>query len=902
MNMNNAQPKRRSIRLLIVVGFLLVAAAVGGGSYLAYTSVSTLTSNLKEAVKPNQQLQDLQTVINAINTAESSVRAFAITQDEQALASYYEVISNIDEQLDELANSSQQEARISRISVLIEEKFVLMDSIIDVISLGEGPSAFDQLYAKILAESSRRPRRTTRKKRPPRTIDSVSMGIRDPRQNLPTLSVDSVSTERIEEGNLSEEDDKKKRPNIFKRIFGKKKTELSSPPDTITTTEVADIDPVPVEKAEAKLRPKPIQSPPRRTGTNNTDPFANIRQTAQKISQAEAESLRQQTEQVRRLTRQDQLVMGQVMEQLSKLEVEQQLIARSKAIKGEQEAEKTNKTISLFALGVIIVVLFLLIVIFRDSNRNRKMQSSLRRAKSQAEMLAQAKEDFLSNMSHEIRTPMNAIVGFNEQLTETTLDIRQQSFVKNVSRAADHLLDLINSILDYSKLESGNFQLEYRSFRIMDVLEEAEITFKPMADKKGLKIGLDLRSEIPDVLLGDPLRLRQMLFNLLNNAIKFTEKGSVMLRVKAEQIAKDTYHFHFTIADTGIGIPADQQNKIFVDFEQADSGITRRFGGTGLGLSITKKLTELHGGIIELESEEGVGTEITLVLPFILGDPMDIKSSIKIRPSSYRALNGKRVLVADDEPYNRMLVETILAKWDVQADFAENGQLALDLMHTAAYDFILMDFQMPVMDGLTSIREIRLRSQWDHIPIVGLTATSLPSEIEKGINLGMNAHLLKPFKAYELYNLMTSLLKVSAPEKAEKIKIEPSDLTQEIEPAMGVDSSRPYDLKELFELGNNESAFVKRMLQLFATNTRSHLSSMRKAANHSDWSSVGATAHKIIPPTRHLGMLDLVDRLKSIELDAQANKGHDTMAERVRAVGVELDMVIDAVEEDIGSL
>lgn len=892
--MKKAQPRRRSIRLLIVLGFLLVAAAVGAGSYLAYTSVSSLSSNLKEAVKPNQQLQDLQTVINAINTAESSVRAFAITQDDQALATYYEVISNIDEQLDELANSSRQEARISRISLLIEEKFILMDSIIDVISSGEGPSAFDQLYARILAESWRRPRTTNISPRP-RPIDSVSTRIGKRETNMPPLSVDSFQTTLAENENpISQEDDKKKRPNIFKRIFGKKKTELPPPPDTVSVAIIADNEPVSVTKTEPEPLVKPSRPTLRKPRTTNTDVLANIRKSAREISQAEAESLRLQTDQVRRLTRQDQLVMGQIMEQLSRMELEQQLIAESKAKTGSQEAEKTTKTISLFALGVIIVFLFLLIVIFRDINRNRKLQRSLQRSKSQAEMLAKAKEDFLSNMSHEIRTPMNAIVGFNEQLTETNLDIRQQSFVKNVSRAADHLLDLINSILDYSKLESGNFQLEYRSFRIMDVLEEAEITFKPMAGKKGLEIGLDLLSEIPDVLLGDPLRLRQMLFNLLNNAIKFTEKGSVRLKVKAELMARDTYHFYFTIADTGIGIPPDQQDKIFVDFEQADSGITRRFGGTGLGLSITKKLTELHGGIIELESEEEVGTEITLILPFILGDPQDIKSSIKIRPSSYRALRGKRVLVADDEPYNRMLVETILAKWDVQADFAENGQLALDLMHTAEYDFILMDFQMPIMDGLTAIREIRARSHWDDIPIVGLTATSLPSEIEKGMNLGMNAHLLKPFKAYELYNLMTSLLKVSVIEKVEKITIEPIEST--------MDNGRPYDLQELFELGNNESAFVKRMLQLFATNTRSHLSSMRKAANHSDWPSVGATAHKIIPPTRHLGMQELVDKLKSIELDALANKGHDTMAERVRAVGDELDMVIQAVEEDIESL
>jgi len=898
--MENAHPRGKSISLLIAFGFLLAALAVGLGSYFAYRSVSKLSNNLREAVEPNRQLQDLQVVINSINTAESSVRAYAITQEDQALGQYYEVISQIDAQLDELASSSQQEARIRRISLLIEEKFVLMESIIDVISEGEGPSAFDQLYEKILAESWNRSQYRQREEKSPRKIDSISLDIQP--SEVVTTPITPQEQPVIEKEDSSDEGEKKKRSSIFRRIFSRKQegkaVEQKETITPLTPTELPDSASKPT--TETKVTYPSSSKFNSVSPTKNPDVLANIRRSAQAISRAEAASLKVQSDQVRELTRQDQQIMKQIMDQLSKLQTHQELIAESKAARGQQEAEKTTRIIGLFAIGVMVVFLFLLIVILRDINRNRKLQLSLRRSKSQAEMLAKAKEDFLSNMSHEIRTPMNAIIGFNEQLADTQMDMRQQSFVKNVGRAADHLLDLINSILDYSKLESGSFQLEYRSFRILDVLEEAEITFKPMANKKGLQVGLELMSQIPEVLLGDPLRLRQMLFNLMNNALKFTERGSVTLRVRAEQVAKDSYHFYFTVADTGIGIPEEQQDKIFVDFEQADSGIMRRYGGTGLGLSITKKLTELHGGVIELESEEGVGTEITLILPFVLGNPDDIKSSIKIRPSSYRALRGKRVLVADDEPYNRMLVETILSKWEVQADFAEHGQQAMDLMHTADYDFILMDFQMPVMDGLSAIREIRERSHWDHIPIVGLTATSLPSEIEKGMMLGMNAHLLKPFKAYELYNLMTSLLKVTTvTDHAEKIAIsQAKHPTKEVE----IVNSRPYDLQELFELGNNESAFVKRMLQLFATNTRSHLSAMRKAANESDWQSVGATAHKIIPPTRHLGMVDLVSKLKSIELDAQADKSLDTIAERVREVGEELDLVILAVEEDIESL
>jgi signal transduction histidine kinase/DNA-binding response OmpR family regulator len=883
------------VSLLIAIGFLLAALAVGTAGYLAYTSVERLTHTLQESARPNRQLEAVQAVITAITHAESSVRTFAITQDEQSLEPYYQVVSEIDEQLYDLSDASGQEARISRIASLIEEKFVLMDSTIEVISQGTEPSAFERLYAEVLAANDRA-EAAARPELEPVSPDSSFSPAENPGSTQPPDSVALVAT------NAPPEAEKPPKRSILQRIFGRKnkkkkeETTENQPAQpiqqetTIATEQPEGEDAGATEKPAQKLQPKP----------RSQELLALIQRSARKISADEAEQLNAEAQVVRRLTRQDMLIMGRIMEQLNRMRAEQQMIAKSRADQASQETEKTTRLVAVFSISTLVVFLLLLIFIFRDLSRTQKLQRNLRAEKARAEGLAKTKEDFLSNMSHEIRTPMGAIIGFTEQLASTPLNARQKSFVRNVSLSADHLLALINDVLDFSKLDSGKFSLERISFRLSDLIDEVATIFQPKAQAKGLRLFSEKSSDLPPVLLGDPLRLRQMLFNLVNNAIKFTEAGHVCIRAEAEVLSEKEYLIRLTVADTGIGIPPEQQGKIFVDFEQADTSTTRRYGGTGLGLSITKKLTELHGGRISLESEVGKGTEIILELPYLLGDARDLPLRDRSLPAQRDALRGLRALVADDEPYNRLLVETLFEKWGVEGDFVENGKQALDKLGEKTYDLILLDFQMPVMGGLEATRQIRKAKWGSGLPIVGLTATSTPSDLQQSLDVGMNANLLKPFKEPELYQLLVDLL---GKEGAHPTGNPPAEST----PTNGQEgASAPpedrYDLQELFEMGQGEEAFVHRMLKLFVENTRNHLAVMRKAAEQEDWETIGFNAHKIVPPARHLGLKGLVRELKKIELDVKEGHALHTLPERVTATGDKLEKVIKTVELDMQRL
>ncbi|MEM9987743.1 MAG: ATP-binding protein, partial [Bacteroidota bacterium] len=359
-------------------------------------------------------------------------------------------------------------------------------------------------------------------------------------------------------------------------------------------------------------------------------------------------------------------------------------------------------------------------------------------------------------MSHEIRTPMNAVIGFADQLHSTTLNRQQHRLLDPLRHSAGYLLALINDVLDYSKLESGDFPLEKVGLSPKDILKETEETFFEQAKAKGLALKCMADPNLPPVVLGDPLRLKQMLFNLMSNALKFTESGSVVLRASRQPHSVATMaKLQFEVKDTGIGIPLEKQENIFSKFIQADTSTTRRYGGTGLGLAITKRLAEIQEGELTLVSEVGRGTTVTLVLPQQLGTEQDLLPDLSESPLDAATLAGRSVLLVDDELYNRELAQYVLNKWKVKVKSVESGVKALmHLERGEPVDLILMDLQMPNKDGFETTRLIREKLGLRDIPILAMTATSTPSEIQRAYAVGMNAHLLKPFRESDLLGLM----------------------------------------------------------------------------------------------------------------------------------------------------
>jgi two-component system, chemotaxis family, CheB/CheR fusion protein len=503
-------------------------------------------------------------------------------------------------------------------------------------------------------------------------------------------------------------------------------------------------------------------------------------------------------------------------------------------------------------------------------------------AKAKAEDAVKAKQQFLSNMSHEIRTPMNAIVGFTKVLLKTELNAKQKEYLDAIRQSGSSLIVLINDILDLAKVDAGKMTFEKIPFKIRSSLSAMVNLFELKTEEKNLKLVSEYDPAIPDVLVGDPVRLHQIILNLVSNAIKFTSKGKITIAIRLLQQDAEKAMIEFAVTDTGIGIPENKTATIFENFQQAYTDTSRVYGGTGLGLAIVKQLVEAQGGIINVKSKINQGSTFSFTLQFLKTDePVEAGTEITEPDAGSKHI---KVLVVEDMALNQLLMKTLLDDFGFERDIAANGKIAIKKLKEKEYDIILMDVQMPEMNGFEATEYIRNKMK-STIPIIALTADVTTVDLEKCKEVGMNDYIAKPVDEKILYSKIISLVKKPA-HSALEVKNDKDPAKASIPVKASV--VKCTNLSYLNGITKYNSNLIMEMIEVYLKQTPALVNGMKQALLTKDWGALQAAAHKMVPSFAIMGISNTYE---TIAKKIQAYKGADTKSSRIADLVLQLENI-----------
>jgi len=829
--------KTYGIRTNVILGFTIAIMAVVAAGYFTYKSSSRLLNSVIELSRPDEKLTKLREVFSDLTEAENNMRMYLLLKDEENFNNYLTSIFKADKNIDTLkmltSGHEEHQRKVRQISVLLNTRLRNINEFMDFKRTADTIN-----YARLALEQLRSTAYDTTRTRIFTTTST-------------TRSL--IDTLRVQQPEPIIETDKKEEPSrgFFARIAG-----------LFSSKEDKTPEPVEIPKSSEKLIQETIivQDSSIMVQTD-TLLYYRIRDILTGLREEEARIQQQLLEREFELLRNNSLIITQIMDVISGLEQEEVFLVNRQTAEAREVAGQSLLIISAIMLSSLFIILIFLFLILRGISRSNYLRNQLIVAKHKAEQLARVKEEFLATMSHEIRTPLNSILGFSEQLQRTPLNKDQAEQLDAVKLSSEHLLSLVNDILDFSKIEQGRLRLENTPFTVKEVMEETYKTFRVRAREKGIRFAYHIEPDSEKLLLGDPLRLKQVLFNLVGNAIKFTQRGKVFALCRKTAyplIADNRIRLRFEVHDTGIGIAPEKLEAIFEGFTQADSSLSRKFGGTGLGLTISKRLVELQEGFIGVSSVYDKGSVFYFELPYAVAgtdESLIAGESSGIEP---RLLKDKSILLVDDDVFNIKLTTMILEGWGVKTDAALSGNEALKMIAKKEYDLILTDIHMPDMSGIELTRKIRSMPDINKasIPIVAITANIMKDELDHYMKSGMDDYVLKPYREAELFSKLADQLGFDSI----AIPSEPKEAEAEFTPG-----ESDFDLRDVkrFTGGNKKTMAV--ILNSFINENKRNIETLELSLGKNDYPAIAALAHRMLTSYGHLGVKHVNEELRKLE-------------------------------------
>jgi signal transduction histidine kinase/FixJ family two-component response regulator/CHASE3 domain sensor protein len=545
-----------------------------------------------------------------------------------------------------------------------------------------------------------------------------------------------------------------------------------------------------------------------------------------------------------------------------------------KTTEADRLAEVTYKRLAQFVVSAVVLLFVALFVLFSYLRKARKVEHALTNAREKAEALARAKEQFAANVSHELRTPVNAIYGLSEQILQKKPDSKIAEMMTIIFKSAAHLRSIVNDTLDFSKIQSGKLIPESENFCPFEIIEEVYQLFKYEASNKNIDLKLVFEGEKQTIVLGDPLRLKQIMINLTGNAVKFTNNGEVIIKVKCHE-NNDKIELQIQIIDTGIGIDEKKLNVVFDEYVQIEDLTGKKYHGTGLGLTIVKKLVELQGGKIKLESIPNFGTNVTVNLFYPKGEQSSYKKETNEIPEIPETFRQLSVLIADDEEYNLFLLKNILQKWNVKFKAVMNGNEAVIATCNEHFNIVLMDINMPEINGIEAAKEI-LRCD-PETKIIAVTAVTEQLDKQACFEAGMKGFLFKPFSEKDLFEKINSLIQ------------------SETESRHTTDLKHPVNISDLHRLAGNDEKFLIEMIQLFIKSMETGVSGIEAEIKNGKKNGISEKAHKMAAPVKHIGAAHLYENIKHLEKLAK----QPVETEKIESVFHEIKTEIEEINKTL---